>query len=460
MKGQYPEVEDIESFKEWGRAHHVCSYFLSKDQKTDADIIFMPYNYVLDPLIRKTLGLDLTGAVVILDEAHNVESVAADCGSFELTSLDFQGCVDELTKCIDTYQHDGAVLPEAIPPEAPDLAGNLPVKLEEANKLFFTPKQQEAPNQQTWTMSSLKGLFSPSPDSFHAIGILRRLLILKILLDTLIQLKSAIEAIVVPQDGFTKPGNYIYDLLKTFNITFDTKPHILQILETAADLLANDTNLVRSFRSNSALSNLSEALRKLFMDGMGPMESIAQHYKVHVQDEQRRPGPGSSAFRPSTPLRRLSFWCFNAGIIMQDLAKSGVRNFILTSGTLSPLDSFAYELALEFPKECRLENPHVIDTRQIWVGAVAKATNGAKLLGTFSNRNEDYYVRADRFFNRFRPILTLKTYSAVSESRWRTSAESCPTEFSCFSLPTRFWTLVCSPGERKKPENIQHGKQS
>ena len=36
---------------------------------------------------------------------------------------------------------------------------------------------------------------------------------------------------------------------------------------------------------------------------------------------------------------------------------------ILTSGTLSPLDSFAAQFQMDFP--VRLENPHVIDPHQV-----------------------------------------------------------------------------------------------
>jgi hypothetical protein len=44
--------------------------------------------------------------------------------------------------------------------------------------------------------------------------------------------------------------------------------------------------------------------------------------------------------------RVLSWWCFNPGIAMEEFAKLGVQSVILTSGTLSPLDSFAFELNL------------------------------------------------------------------------------------------------------------------
>ena len=37
-----------------------------------ADIVFMPYNYVIYPGMRDVLGDRLKDAVVLLDEAHNI----------------------------------------------------------------------------------------------------------------------------------------------------------------------------------------------------------------------------------------------------------------------------------------------------------------------------------------------------------------------------------------------------
>lgn len=48
---------------------------------------------------------------------------------------------------------------------------------------------------------------------------------------------------------------------------------------------------------------------------------------------------------------------------MKSIAAMGVRCILLTSGTLSPLDSFAQELQIPFPVQ--LENPHVISPRQV-----------------------------------------------------------------------------------------------
>ena len=40
-----------------------------------AELIFCPYNYLLDPVIRRAVQVDVEDAVLILDEAHNIEDI-------------------------------------------------------------------------------------------------------------------------------------------------------------------------------------------------------------------------------------------------------------------------------------------------------------------------------------------------------------------------------------------------
>lgn len=55
----------------WGRAR--CPYYVSRELHARADIIFMPYNYLLEKEQRKSLkGIQWEDSVIIFDEAHNL----------------------------------------------------------------------------------------------------------------------------------------------------------------------------------------------------------------------------------------------------------------------------------------------------------------------------------------------------------------------------------------------------
>ena len=64
------EIWDIESLVQFGSKHAACPYYLSRELLKEADLIFMPYNYLLDSSTRAALTteIDLKGAVVIFDE--------------------------------------------------------------------------------------------------------------------------------------------------------------------------------------------------------------------------------------------------------------------------------------------------------------------------------------------------------------------------------------------------------
>jgi Fanconi anemia group J protein len=49
-----------------------------------AEIIFVPYNYLIDPAVRNRMNIPIKGNIIILDEAHNIEDSgrAAASGTF------------------------------------------------------------------------------------------------------------------------------------------------------------------------------------------------------------------------------------------------------------------------------------------------------------------------------------------------------------------------------------------
>uniref|UniRef100_A0A8C3QUE2 Regulator of telomere elongation helicase 1 n=1 Tax=Cyanoderma ruficeps TaxID=181631 RepID=A0A8C3QUE2_9PASS len=262
-----------------------CPYYLSRSLKQQADIIFMPYNYLLDSKSRKSHNLDLKGTVVILDEAHNVEKLCEESSSFDLSPYDLASAMDAIN-----------------------------VVLEEQAKVV----QQNEINAE-FNMELAK---------------------------ILLQLESAIDAVELPPNGsgVTKEGSYIFDLFAEAQITWQTKSSLLESLEQILQFLSGRTGI---FINTSGLHKVSDIIQTL------------------------------------------SYWCFSPGYSMHELVRQGVRTIILTSGTLSPLSSFTMEMQIPFPVS--LENPHVIDKHQLWVGIIPKGPDGTVLTSTFERRfSEDY----------------------------------------------------------------------
>jgi len=68
------EVTDVEDLVAQGRAGGPCPYYLTREMAAGADLVLMPYNYLVDARTRFGLkSIQWRGSVLIFDEAHNVE---------------------------------------------------------------------------------------------------------------------------------------------------------------------------------------------------------------------------------------------------------------------------------------------------------------------------------------------------------------------------------------------------
>ena len=73
-----------------GKKIRACPYFGVRELKIKSHIVFCPYNYLVEPIIRKSMDISLKNNIVILDEAHNIEDSAREAASGQLHQvLDF-----------------------------------------------------------------------------------------------------------------------------------------------------------------------------------------------------------------------------------------------------------------------------------------------------------------------------------------------------------------------------------
>ncbi|KAH8937953.1 hypothetical protein BDL97_16G056800 [Sphagnum fallax] len=333
------EPIDIEDLVTIGRSEGPCPYFLSRELHNTADILFVPYNYLIEKENRRSLtGISWSRTVLIFDEAHNLEGICAEAASFDLPAAHLTACIGEAKQCVD---------------------------LASARKATDNGADT-----------------SLDPDNFAVLKAL------------LLELEKRINEIPINSSelGFTRPGSYIYEFLADIKITYETVTMLIDTIDQATGLLEDEANgrtgggKVRpSGGTMYRLQALRDALRIIFRDNN---VSHAGSYKVHVHEPGSRDGD-RGARKGGKAARVLSWWCFNPGIAMEEFAKLGVRSVILTSGTLSPLDSFAFELNLPF--DVRLENPHVIDANQIWVGVVSMGPSGRPLNSSYRTRDSIEY---------------------------------------------------------------------
>uniref|UniRef100_A0A8C9TTG6 Regulator of telomere elongation helicase 1 n=1 Tax=Scleropages formosus TaxID=113540 RepID=A0A8C9TTG6_SCLFO len=203
-------ILDVEDLVKAGNKNRVCPYYLSRSLKQQADIIFMPYNYLLDPKSRRAHNIELKGTVVIFDEAHNVEKICEESTSFDLTPYDLASAIEAVDKLL----------------------------LEQVKEATRGEVNED------FNLESLNSGMVHLAES-------------KILLD----LEAAIDSFELPSDdkGITKPGSFIYELFQKAHLTFDTKAGILEALDQIVGYLAGKPGI---FLNTSGLQKLSDIIQK------------------------------------------------------------------------------------------------------------------------------------------------------------------------------------------------------
>ncbi|KAJ3531424.1 hypothetical protein NMY22_g8164 [Coprinellus aureogranulatus] len=76
----------LEDVLEHGRENIVCPYFTVRRMMAFADIIIYSFHYLLDPKVAEQVSKDLSkDAIVVFDEAHNIDNVCIESLSIDLT---------------------------------------------------------------------------------------------------------------------------------------------------------------------------------------------------------------------------------------------------------------------------------------------------------------------------------------------------------------------------------------
>ncbi|KAL2096175.1 hypothetical protein ACEWY4_008323 [Coilia grayii] len=332
---------DIEELVKLGTRLRSCAYYAARELMAEACIVFCPYNYLLDPLIRESMEINLKGQIVVLDEAHNIEDCARESASYTVNQNELLGAREELE----------AMVKHGIRPE------------------HHHPLLAFCCSLTNWVQESSGALQERGYESSCKVWTGREVLA------------------IFHQMGITAA---------TFSILQKSLAAVLEKEERVG--LVNgreDTVTVPTIGSGT-----QSVLKSLFMvlEYLYRQESrFAEDYRVALQQTYAwtvpsdlpdangffaRPHRRRNSARTKTLVHTLSFWCLNPAVAFSDLSGS-VHSIVLTSGTLSPMDSFSSELGISFP--IQLEASHVINRSQVWVGTLGTGPQGRKLCATFQH---------------------------------------------------------------------------
>ena len=92
----HPDPLDIEDLVKMGAKKRGCAYFASKMMAESADIVFCPYNYLLDPRAASRRWISTSRIRIIFGGGHNIEDIAREAASEEFILDDVANAVDQL----------------------------------------------------------------------------------------------------------------------------------------------------------------------------------------------------------------------------------------------------------------------------------------------------------------------------------------------------------------------------
>ncbi|CAI5743189.1 unnamed protein product [Hyaloperonospora brassicae] len=357
MRRSVSPVWDIEDLVKLAQKHRECAYFHSREALEQANIVFAPYNYLLDPSIREAVGIKLKRSIIVLDEAHNVEDTCRSSASTEVTA-------DVLAASIKAFS---IVIKH----------GNRPQSYNALLKVLNGINR--------WLQSvdaNANAILQPS-------GFEER---------SKVWDGADALAMLAEYSGLTK-GSFAglkvdVQEVREYENELANSAESSQQPETKAsrDVAANPTgaSVLLGALALATIQSIINVVDYMFRDSLKYIDD----FKL-VVIKSKSTWQENASFRSPTKIKgdeweiKLCIWCLNAAVAFSDIATQA-RSVILTSGTLSPMDSFVGELGVDFP--IRLEANHVVNMRkQVFVGTVMHGPGNVDLQSTYDNQQNPRY---------------------------------------------------------------------
>ncbi|KAL4223086.1 Fanconi anemia group J protein [Mactra antiquata] len=310
IQDELPTAWDLEDFVGSCKSQKACPYFIAKNIKEGAHIVFCPYNYLIDPLVRKSMEINLKDQIVILDEAHNIEDSSRDAASGSVTTEQITNAIENIQQLLDIDYK---------------FADHLKLKNMLDSLLMFIESNNSNLDQQD---------YNTSYKVWSGFDIVARLKNIGLGPDSIGTLRRSFDTVTQNDDEQVTLRDRRKQKIKLNSPSIQVFELLFQILDY---MYREDLKYVEDYR-------------------VAIMKSI--QYVTNRDTGDRWLGKNRRDFNQC-------------------------RNVVLSSGTLSPMSSFQSELGVPFP--IQLEANHIIDDKQVFVGAIGVGPTGHQLQAVYRN---------------------------------------------------------------------------
>ena len=406
----------IEELKESAKKAKFCPFFFERDKSVHSDLIFLPYNYIFDPAIKKRMNIQMKNSILIIDEAHNIQEVCNDAVSRDLDTNMIEEILSDL-KSLKIFLEENEIKEYGDRDEEGFKNGknskNINIDLINAEQIkneinilnniknHLNSFQIQSGNK--WPNFGMKldakGLF----DLFYlgSRGDNQKQTTIKFNNKSSSNNKFKIKKNenVIPSSEKTHKSNSdisydeeeINNSEEEFNsnnneliseLTPDNISKHISYLSTYEFFIHNDRSKRTLLGHYIEILELIKLLGDNFIevenaDDTNPLNNYTNNFRFFIEDITESQNKNiiynnnkkkSISNFVKKKNRILHIYCFNPGFGFKNIINEKLHATIITSGTLSPIDGMESELKCSF--EIKLEGTHVIDKKQVHFGVL------------------------------------------------------------------------------------------
>ena len=427
----------IDELKEIAKKSKFCPFFFERDKSIHSDLIFLPYNYIFDPGLKKRLKIQMNNAILIIDEAHNIQEICNDAVSKEFNTKTIDEILEDLKKLrifLENNQVDGAHMDGIMNEKKSKNLDAEPINLEQLkneinilNNIKNTLMEFQVKSGDNWPNFGLKLKPKEFFDLFYLGSRGKNQKQTTININSINNTKSSsnnnifklnnnqknpptsnIDKSLNSENQSNKPNedededdeeelndseneyNLEEDKLEIFLAPENISTHINHLINYEfflQNVMGNRTHLGQYIEVLELIKLLTDNFIEIERSNdTNPLHDYTNNYRFFVEDSTENQNKSLNVKKKKSISnflkknnRILHIYCFNPGFGFKNVINEKLHATIITSGTLSPIDGMESELKCSF--DIKLEGKHIIDKKQVHFGI---------LTSSISDRKEDF----------------------------------------------------------------------